>query len=92
MSFRLVRNLSLLFSILCIHIISEGFPTSGNDRIRNIVTPKQSFEEFCLLKEPFLSFDLFFRHFFKNLHLPILTVISGDNMNIPGAHPADRLS
>jgi hypothetical protein len=27
-------------------ITPERFPTSGNDRIRNIVTPMQSIEEF----------------------------------------------
>jgi hypothetical protein len=37
---------------LCIPVLSyityapEGFPTSGNDRIRKTVTPMQSIEEF----------------------------------------------
>jgi hypothetical protein len=32
--------------LFCIKHYPEGFPTSGNDRIREIFTPKQSFEEF----------------------------------------------
>ena len=38
MSFRLGRNLSDGFS--------EGFPTSGNDRTREILTPMQNIEGF----------------------------------------------
>jgi hypothetical protein len=40
------RNLSLLYVFFCYKNYSEGFPTSGNDRITETVTPKQRFKEF----------------------------------------------
>jgi transposase InsO family protein len=42
-----LSGIFLCFAILlCITYAPEGFPTSGNDRIRRTVTPKLSFEEF----------------------------------------------
>ena len=46
MSFRLGRNLSSLSYVVLYKALPEGFPTSGNDKIREILTPKLSFEEF----------------------------------------------